>query len=136
MTKDVLITVSGTQFEMGEEPIELVVPGTYYMKNGKHYVFYEEQDEEQVTKNSVKFYDGYFEMTKKGANTSCLMFERDKKTSTMYHTIAGPMQIDSTTTVLDIHETENEILVNVRYALDINYKFVSECHVVFKVQAR
>ena len=38
MTKDVLITVSGTQFEMGEEPIELVVPGTYYMKNEFYFV--------------------------------------------------------------------------------------------------
>lgn len=136
MTKDVLITVSGTQLEMGPDPIELVVPGTYYMKNGKHYVFYEEQNEEQIIKNSVKFFDGYFEMTKKGGQTSCLLFEQDKKTSTMFHTVAGPLQIDSTASVVDVKETENEILVDVKYALDINYKFVSECHVVFKVQAR
>lgn len=138
MTKDVLITVSGTQFEVGDEPIELVVPGTYYMKNGKHYIFYEEQGESDavITKNSVKFYDGHFEMTKKGGQTSCLMFETDKKTSTMYHTIAGPLQIDSTTSLIDITESEEEILVNVKYALDINYNYVSECHVIFKVQAR
>lgn len=138
MTKDVLITVSGTQFEVGDEPIELVVPGTYYMKNGKHYVFYEEQGESDavVTKNSVKFYDGHFEMTKKGGQTSYLMFETDKKTSTMYHTIAGPLQIDSTTSLIDITESEEEILVNVKYALDINYNYVSDCHVIFKVQAR
>ncbi len=136
MTKDVLVTVTGTQFALGEGSIELVVPGTYYMKNGKHYVFYDEQDEEDVTKNSVKFFDGYFEMTKKGSQIACLLFEQDKKTSTMYQTVAGPLQIDSTTSVVDITESENEISVNVKYALDINYNFVSECQVVFKVQAR
>lgn len=138
MTKDVLITVSGMQFDMGDDVIELVVPGTYYMKNGKHYVFYEEQAAagERVTKNSVKFYDGHFEMTKKGAYTSLLMFDRDQKTSTIYETIAGPLQIDSLTKELTIEETQQEITVHVKYALDINYNYVSDCHVIFKVQAR
>lgn len=138
MTKDVLVTVSGTQFEVGDEAIELVVPGTYYMKNGKHYVFYDEHSDkdEAVTKNSVKFHEGHFEMTKKGGQTSYLLFQEGKKTSTVYHTIAGPLQIDSTTFLLDIQESEDEIIVTVKYALDINYNYVSECQVIFKVQAR
>ncbi len=138
MTKDVLISISGTQFEASEEAIELVIPGTYYMKNGKHYVFYDEQPETNgpVIRNSVKFYDGHFEITKKGGYTSFLLFERDKKTSTVYQSVAGPLQIDSYTHGLTIEETEQEILVMVNYALDINYNYVSECHVKFRVQAR
>lgn len=138
MTKDVLITISGMQFDIEEKPIELVTVGTYYRKNGKHYVLYEEQTEDngQVTKNIVKFYDGYFEMTKKGGNNSFLLFDREKKTSTVYQTLAGPIQIDAVTRDLSIAETENELLVNVKYALDINYNFISECEVNFKVQAR
>lgn len=138
MTKDVLITISGMQFDIEEEPIELVTVGTYYRKNGKHYVLYDEQTEDngQVTKNIVKFYDGHFEMTKKGGNNSFLLFDRDKKTSTVYQTVAGPIQIDAVTRNLSIEETEDELLVNVKYALDINYNFISECEVNFKVQAR
>jgi uncharacterized beta-barrel protein YwiB (DUF1934 family) len=138
MTKDVLITISGMQFDIEEKPIELVTVGTYYCKNGKHYVLYEEQTEDngQVTKNIVKFYDGHFEMTKKGGNNSFLLFDREKKTSTVYQTLAGPIQIDAVTRDLSIAETENELLVNVKYALDINYNFISECEVNFKVQAR
>lgn len=138
MKKDVLITISGMQFDIEEKPIELVTVGTYYCKNGKHYVLYEEQTEDngQVTKNIVKFYDGHFEMTKKGGNNSFLLFDREKKTSTVYQTLAGPIQIDAVTRDLSIAETENELLVNVKYALDINYNFISECEVNFKVQAR
>lgn len=138
MTKDVLITISGTQFNVADEAIELVIPGTYYLKNGKHYVMYEEQPEDNgpITKNLVKFYDGHFEMTKKGGNNSFLLFVRDKKTSTVYQTVAGPIQIDAVTYGLSIEETEDELLVNVKYALDINYNFVSECEVKFKVKAR
>lgn len=138
MTRDVLVSISGTQFETDDEAIELVVPGTYYLKNDKHYVFFEEQAEADgpVTMNSVKFFDGHFEMTKKGGQTSFLLFERDKKTSTIYNTIAGPLQIDSVTSELTIEESEQEILVNVKYALDINYNYVSDCHVIFKVRAR
>lgn len=138
MTKDVLITISGMQFDIEEEPVEFVTMGTYYLKNGKHYVLYEEQMEEngQVTKNIVKFYEGHFEMTKKGESTSFLLFEREKKTSTVYQTVVGPIQVDAVTSELSIEETEDELLVNVKYALDINYNFISECEVNFKVQAR
>lgn len=138
MTKDVLITISGMQLDIEEEPVELVTVGTYYLKNGKHYVLYEEQTEGngQVTKNIVKFYEGHFEMTKKGESNSFLLFEREKKTSTVYQTVVGPIQVDAVTSELSVEETENQLLVNVKYALDINYNFISECEVNFKVQAR
>lgn len=138
MTKDVLITISGMQLDIEEESVELVTVGTYYLKNGKHYVLYEEQTEGngQVTKNIVKFYEGHFEMTKKGESNSFLLFEREKKTSTVYQTVVGPIQVDAVTSELSVEETENQLLVNVKYALDINYNFISECEVNFKVQAR
>lgn len=137
MTKDVLITVSGLQHAIEDEPIELMLRGTYYNRNGKHYVVYDEQPEgEAVTRNMVKFHDGHFEMTKKGGNTSYLTFDRDRKTSSVYQTPAGSLQIDTITHVLDMEETEDEISVYVRYSLDINYNYISECEVRFKVQAR
>ena len=45
MKKDVLIHVRGLQMmdpEEEQEPIEIVVPGQYYYRNGSHYLRYEE----------------------------------------------------------------------------------------------
>ena len=46
MTKDVLVSVSGLQTAVNdmesydEGPIEVVSAGTYYFKDGKHYIFF------------------------------------------------------------------------------------------------
>ena len=49
LTKNVLITISGLHYdesallpEEDNEPIEVMAPALYYLKNGKHYIFYEE----------------------------------------------------------------------------------------------
>jgi len=138
MTKDVLITVSGMQMDIEDTPIELVTTGTYYLKNGKHYVIYEEQADESelVTKNVVKFCEGHFEMTKKGGVHSLLVFDKGQKTSMVYNTPFGPLQIDVMTKDLQITEQEDQLQVYVKYTLDINYSFISECEVHFQVQAR
>ena len=62
MTKDVLINISGLHIGVNEveneeeEPIEVLSAGTYYFKNGKHYVFFEEVAEgiPGVTKTQIR----------------------------------------------------------------------------------
>lgn len=138
MTKDVLVKISGMQFDVQDEAIELTVPGNYYMKKNKHYVLFEEQPEDNgpVTKNIVKFDHTFFEIMKKGGNNSYMRFDKNKKNSTVYQTLVGPIQVGVLTHEFLMEEGEQEIAVKVKYALDINYKFVSECEVDFKVQAR
>lgn len=138
MTKDVLVTISGNQFAVDDEAVEVITTGTYYIKNGKHYVLYEVQSQAggPVTKNRVKFHDGHFEMTKKGEQNGFLSFDRNQKTSNIYQTPAGPLHVDVTTSVLELEEKDEEIRVRVCYALEINYQFISECEVNFKIQAR
>ncbi len=138
MTKDVLVTVSGIQRDIEEEPIELITSGTHYLKNGKHYVLYEEQADQAapVIKNRVKFNENSFEMTKRGGPYTALSFFKGEKTSSVYSTPAGPVQIDVFTHEISVTETEGEILAVIQYSLNINYNFISECEVRFKVQAR
>lgn len=138
MTKEVLVSISGMQADIEDTPIELVTTGTYYLKNGKHYVLYEEQPEDgaTVTKNVVKFYDGHFEITKKGGVNSLMIFDRGQKTSMIYSTPMGNLQMDVVTKELVIEETAEEMRACIKYALDINYEFVSDCEVNFKIQAR
>ena len=53
MTKDILLSISGLHYDMtgipdepgAEEengPIEVITPASYYYKNGKHYIVYDE----------------------------------------------------------------------------------------------
>ena len=63
MTKDVLISISGLQMDVLEEekeyePIEVVAPANYFLKNGKHYILFDEVTEgiPGITKKSNKDY--------------------------------------------------------------------------------
>ena len=51
MAKDVLVSIKGTQILDGEkDTVEMITTGTWYEKNGKQYLLYEESYEEvQVT---------------------------------------------------------------------------------------
>ena len=57
MTKDILVRVRGVQ-TIGEEEdtVEMITPGTYYVKNGKQYLIYDESLDETgtLTHNTVK----------------------------------------------------------------------------------
>ena len=54
MTKDVIVTISGLQFaqETETEPVEIVTAGSYYKKNGKHYMMKSWRDLREARKIS------------------------------------------------------------------------------------
>ena len=59
MDKEVLIHVRGLQTidaDGDQEPVEIVVPGQYYFRNGSHYLRYEEilEDFAEPTINYIK----------------------------------------------------------------------------------
>ena len=70
MEKEVLIHVKGLHMmdtPEGDEPIEIVVPGEYYFRNGSHYLRYEEMLDEQgdPTVNYIKISSRGMEVRKK-----------------------------------------------------------------------
>ena len=92
MTKDVLVSISGMHEEIvavapeieedENEAIEVVTPATYYLKNGKHYIVYEEVVEgtSGVIKNRIKINgDECVEIVKSGLSNSHMIFEKNKK---------------------------------------------------------
>ena len=138
MTKDVVINVTGRQFDVGDVSVETAAEGNYYLKNGKHYVLYEErvEDSEDVIKNRVKFCDGYFEMVKNGAVSSALTFIPGQKTESLYKTTAGGVLMETDTHDVKIVLEDSSIHVKVNYTLHINGQFISKCEVDFKVRNR
>ena len=84
MDKEVLIHVRGLHMmeEDGEqEPVEIVVPGEYYFRNGSHYLRYEEilEDFSEPTINYIKISPKGIEVRKKGIVNVHMVFEQGKK---------------------------------------------------------
>ena len=138
MTKDVLVSIRGLQFAGGEEndPVEVISSGTYYKKNGKHYILYDEVMEgvAEPTRNVIKIGESCLDITKRGAVNVHMMFEQDKKNVTYYYTPYGSLLIGIDATRIDVKEQEQDLSVTVEYGLDVNYEHVSDCTIEMRVK--
>lgn len=136
MTKQVLLSITGSQFFGTEnDSIELITVANYYKRNGRHFVLYEEmpEGEDSIIKNTLKFDDTFFEMTKKGAVNAQLLFNPRKSNTTYYATVAGPMSMNVTTTTYSLQEEENYIQVFIKYILDINCNYSTENEILIRI---
>ncbi|MCI9314319.1 MAG: DUF1934 domain-containing protein [Lachnospiraceae bacterium] len=134
MTKEVLLTLSGLQFDQREEDagqVEVVTVGDYYKRNGKHYVVYEEITEgfSQPTKNRLKFSEHMLELSRNGLVNVHMVFQENRKNLTNYNTPFGQILIGIDTKKIQVDEKEDDIVVEVDYSLDVNYEFLSDCHI-------
>ena len=141
MDKDVLLHVRGLQMmetEEGQEPIEIVVPGQYYFRNGSHYLRYEEilDDSAEPTINYIKMSPGGVEVRKKGLVNVHMVFEQGKKNMTYYTTPYGTLQMGIAATGLELQEEEDNIHLKVDYALDMNEEHVADCYLTVQAQSR
>ncbi|WP_310603054.1 DUF1934 domain-containing protein [Anaerosporobacter sp.] len=139
MTKDVLVTIAGLQFEVdSEEPIEVITAGQYFCKNEKHYILYEEilEDMKAVCKNRIKISSDMVEILKTGASNVHMVFEVGKKNLTYYNTPFGNLLIGIDTTKIVCNESEDVIELNIEYGLEVNYSHVSECSITVKAATK
>ncbi len=136
MTKDVLVSISGLHME-GDEPIEVLSAGTYYFKNGKHYVLLEEVAEgfPGVTKTQIKWQDtDVLEVTKKGISNVHMIFEKNKKNNCYYNTPFGQLNLGIFTTDIQVDVQEDKIELCAEYTLDVNFEPLSESTIHIKIQ--
>lgn len=136
MSKEVLISISGLQFSTeSEDTVELITMGNYYLKNDKHYVIYDEMIEgfSEVTKNTIKFSENSVDIIKNGVTNVHMSFELNKKNLTYYDTPFGNLLIGINTRKINISEMEDKTLLEINYALDINYDFVADCKIQIAV---
>ena len=54
----------------------------------------------------------------------------------MQNTPFGSIQIGIDATSIEVKETEDEIRAEVKYALDVNYEFVGDCHINITVKKK
>lgn len=137
MTKEVLISVKGlsTSPENESDTVEIISPGEYYFRNGKHYVMYEEllEGQTEMTKTVIKMTDDFMEVTRKGPVAVHMMFERNKKNVTYYNTPVGSLLIGIEASKIDFTAGEDEIVTKVLYSLEMNYEHIGVCDIEVKV---
>lgn len=141
MTQEVLLTLRGLQFDQREEDadqIEMVTVGDYYKRNDKHYVVYEEITEgfTQPTKNRLKISEHIVELSRNGLVNVHMVFQENKKNLTNYNTPFGQILIGIDTKKIQIDEQEDKITVDVDYSLDVNYEFLSDCHIRIHISSK
>ena len=149
MTKDVLLSISGLHYEVSgnadddedneeNEPIEMITPAAYYLKNGKHYVLYDELVEgvPGVIKNKVRITgEEKLEIIKSGLTNTHMIFEKDKIHMTEYETPYGELMMGVHTKEMRVDVQESLIEVRVNYALDINSEPVADCNISLNIKA-
>lgn len=139
MDKNVLIRVRGLQVideTQEEEPIELVVRGEYYFRNGSHYLRYEEHVEDfpESTVNYVKVSPKGVEVRKKGLMNVHMVFEKGKKNFTSYSTPLGNLEMAVAATRIQVKEEEQHLGIQADYMLEMNGEYAADCYLTIDVQ--
>ena len=118
MTKDILINISGLQMDVDpNDPIEMMTTGAYYLRNGKHYILYDELSEDnEIVKNVIKIGPKSVELTRKGGQSSHMVFEEGKENLSYYDTPFGSLLMGVNTSNIDwIEEARRDLIANVNY---------------------
>lgn len=142
MEKDVLIRVCGTQATAEDEkpePIEIVVPGQYFLKNDTHYFRYEEymEDFREPTLNYIKYGSHKLEVRKQGLINVTMVFELGKRNVAFYTTPYGTIEMGLTARRLEIqNRDEDHVKVFVAYAMDMNNQHAAECTLTLEAHSK
>lgn len=140
MTKEVLLSIRGLQFEGANDAndLETITAAEYYKKNDSHYVIYEEATEgfQDTTKNIIKWNGETLELTKRGLVNVHMIFEEKKKNMTDYRTPFGSILIGIDTKQIQVAESEEQISVDVDYVLGVNYEYLADCKISMHVRAK
>lgn len=156
MTKDVLITVRGLQFDRGgtdadnvntdkantgegnTATIETMLPGAYYEKNGSHYILYEEMMEgfREPTKNKIKFGEHFLELDRSGPVNVRMVFDENKKTMSNYNTPYGNIPIGIDTKKIHITKEPDRITVDVDYMLEAHNEYLADYRILIDIRSK
>ena len=140
MTKDIILTISGLHETDGESdaPVEVITPGQYYLKNGKHYIIFDEVMEglEGTMKSTLKISEKQVELLRSGAASARMVFEKDREHNMIYQTPMGPLAISIYTEDIISEFKEDEMNLGIIYSLKAEEQVLTESHVRINVCSR
>lgn len=138
MTDEVLLSIVGMHENAGDEDrTELVTTGKYYLKNGRHYLCYDDDDEMgNVVTNVLRIADDRLDIMRHGSQKVHMAFKRGEESMTSYPTPAGNMSMDIYTDELSSRVDENSLEAVLKYSLSLNNSFVNNCTVVITARSK
>lgn len=138
MKQDVLITIKGIQrVDEDKDVVELMTTGSFYEKNGKFYIIYDESEATGFdgTRTTVKVEeDRCVTMTRSGRSRSQIIIERGVRHQCSYDTGYGSMTIGVWGDKIISELTNEGGELEFKYSLDLNTALTSEHTVNIKVQ--
>jgi uncharacterized beta-barrel protein YwiB (DUF1934 family) len=136
MTKEVLITIKGQQDGSGEEPVVVTACGIYHFTNGKHYIQYEEKsgESEEVFKNMMKISSNEITLSKKGTQSSQMVFQLNESDQAIYQTPYGSFSFVTDTKSIVLKETNKRIEVRMEYSLSADGSKVSDNEITIFIE--
>ena len=124
MKKDVYIDICGVQELDGEkDKMEMTTEGSFYDKDGKFYISYNEGDLSGLEKcrTTLKISpDGIVTMMRHGQTNTHMIFEKGKCHTGHYETPYGDFTISVTANDVNVAIDENGGKISIDYIMDIN----------------
>lgn len=143
MTKDILLSISGLQFQADDShedgvPVEIITAGNYFLKNGKHYVVYDEVMEglDGTTKNTIKIQENKVEVIKHGVTNVHLIFEENKNHISYYDTPYGNFLVGTQAQEIKVDVNKEHIGVAIEYSLEINHEMLADCNIMMEINSK
>ena len=129
MNNNVVIKISGLQVvENTGDNVEMIAMGKHYIKNNKHYLLYDEIDEESgaTTTNTIKFNEERAEVLRKGIINGKLVFEKGDNNQSIYSTPYGYLLVEVLTKNIALKEQAENVNLTIDYELYANNSKVSD----------
>ena len=117
MGENVVIKISGLQIvENTGDNVEVIAKGKHYLKKDKHYLLYEEyeNDENTKTSNMIKFNNDIVEITRKGQVDGKLIFQENQKKQSLYSTPMGDLLIEVLTKEIEVSDDDDDVNLKIK----------------------
>ena len=117
--------------------MEILVNGKYNAKNGRHFLRFEQyEDDGTPTKNILTFDEKAMELTRRGGTQLHMTFMDKEKTLTSYTTPFGSLMVGVNTDRISVEESDDRIHAEVDYGLEFNYEYVADCQLSVDITPR
>ena len=130
MEDNVVIKVSGLQVvENTGDNVEVMAMGKHYRRKNKHYLLYDEIEDEsqEKTSNLIKFNDEIVEIVRKGFTDGRLVFEENAMKQSLYSTPMGDLLIEILTNKITVSEQEpGNVTLKVDYEIYLDGRKISD----------
>lgn len=129
MDENVVIKISGLQIvENTGDNVEVIAKGKHYLKKDKHYLLYEEyeNDENTKTSNMIKFNNDIVEITRKGQVDGKLIFQENQKKQSLYSTPMGDLLIEVLTKEIEVSDDDDDVNLKIKYQIHVDGNKVSD----------